>query len=298
MAEISIVVGLYNSLARLPKLIDSLQRQKNVPSFELLAIDTSSADNTTQYLRKIKNTLPFTLSIFSVKKVDFGHGKTRNLIIKSAQGKIIVFISDDIEILSSEWLSRLIKPLKKNKVAAVFGRQIPYRESSCYDHFFYQKAYPPEDRLISKKDLQNFSATNIFYSMANACARADLLRKYPFVENKDSSVDQWWAKKILENGYFIFYTVQAEVKHSHIYNLRGLVKRQFLSGQSLRGFFNTSGLSTLQTGLKYIQEETIYIRKNCSIKILLLLPLYEGVRISSFFLGKRFVSIPGFINRL
>src|SRR3989338_932225 len=127
MAEISIVVGLYNSLARLPKLISSLQQQRDIPSFELLTIDTASTDNTVEYLKKIKNTLPFTLRIFHVKKENFGHGKTRNLIIKSARGKIIVFISDDIDILSFDWLSQLIKPLDKNKVAAVFGRQIPYQ---------------------------------------------------------------------------------------------------------------------------------------------------------------------------
>ncbi len=271
----------------LPKLIRQIAKQKKVPALELIIADTYSTDGSWEYIKRIKELTNLRIKVLRIKPRNFGHGKTRNELVKIAKGKIIVFISQDIKITSNLWLYHLIKPLEKSEVGAAFSRQIPHPDANLYDKFFYSQAYPNKNRIIDAKNL-TFGVDTIFFSMVSAAAKKSLLIKYPFVKDKDASIDQWWAKTVIEKGFKIAYVSKTVVYHSHNYSLKELFKRNFYSGQSLIGFPKEPFLKSLVSILKYLQNEAGFVWMKRGVAGLLKMMIYETVRILGFVLGSQY----------
>lgn len=285
--KLSLILCIKNAMVFLPKLLEQIDKQKNVSPCEFLIADTNSKDGSWDFLKSLKEKKFKSLRLFKIKPKDFGHGKTRNKLIKKAKGKIIVFISQDIKITSNLWLYRLIKPLEKSDVGAAFSRQIPYPDANLYDKFFYRRAYPNKNRIISRVDEIKFGVDTIFFSMVSAAAKKNLLIKHPFVNGKDASIDQWLAKAVIENGYKIQYVANAAVYHSHNYSLKELFKRNFYSGQSQIGFPRRPFLKSIISILDYLAKEFNYIRELRGFGEIGGMVVYELVRFAGFWLGSK-----------
>lgn len=282
--KITLILCVRNAGPSLPRLLNSVLKQKSLPGYELIVTDSQSTDGSPQIIKseklKVKN-----LRFIKVRPENFGHGKTRNQLIKTARGEIIVFISQDIGIKSDLWLFNLLKPFDDKKIAGVFARQTPYGNTNPYERFFYAQAYPDKPRIISNKNGVKFSTTSIFFSMVCGAARKNLLLKYPFPVDKDTAIDQWWAKDVLNEGYKIIYTTESAVYHSHNYSFSELLKRNYQSAKSLRGFPKESILKSIISLLSYYKKETVYVYKNGKIKDLIWMILYEKARMLGFMVG-------------
>mgnify|MGYP000598439746 CR=1 FL=1 len=293
--QISVILCVNTEMTRLPKLWKILEEQSKKVNFELLVSDSGSKDDSVRFLKQKERTEKhFRVKLFQIKPQNFGHGKARNFLAKFAQGEFLIFFSADVFPVTKNWFLNLIKPFADQKVQAVFGRQVPYKNASVFDQYFYSLAYPRKDKIITLNKEEGFSVDTVYFSMVNAAMRKSALQKNQFVENKDASVDQWWAKKILENGGEIFYTAKAAVFHSHNYSYSALFKRQFSSGHSLIGFPKASFLKSVFDVLRYLRGEFLFILRKGSVKELLQMPLYEAVRFSGFFLGSQANNLPKF----
>ncbi|MBI3384997.1 glycosyltransferase [Candidatus Gottesmanbacteria bacterium] len=171
----------------------------------------------------------------------------------------------------------------KNKIAGVFGRQIPYQKTNLCETFFYRESYPDKRRVMGREDSDKFSNQNLFFSNVNAAARKDLLLKYPFREDLIMSEDQYWGREVLKNGYQIVYEPKAAVYHSHNYNLFELGKRYFKIGFSqkqmgLKGDPMVKGASTFFGLLKYIFSQKPWLLPYAII--------YGLVKGGAYFIGR------------
>lgn len=101
---VSIIIPVYNSGESIAKCIDSILAQ-NYNNWELLLINDGSTDNSDIICREYSNK---DKRIRYFEKENKGGSNTRNLGIKEAKGKWIIFVDSD-DLVSPNYISHLIK---------------------------------------------------------------------------------------------------------------------------------------------------------------------------------------------
>lgn len=280
--KISLILLVKNGAKHLEELFASLEKQ-TVKIDEIVVVDSGSTDGSLEIIKSLKVKKFKSLKLFQIKSEEFSHGGTRNFAIRQAQGEIIVFVTQDAVPQSEKWLATLIKPFEDKEVAGVFGKQVPWPETNLCEKFFYRKSYPDQGRVMEKKESDNFSNQNIFFSNVNSAVKKEFLLKFPFREDLVMSEDQFWGREMLCAGSKIVYEPKAPVWHSHNYNLVQLLKRYSQSGYSQRQM-NLKG-QALQKGTGTALGLWRYVAKTN----LLLLPyavLYVLLKGGAFILGR------------
>lgn len=137
MVDISIVVPIYNAEKTLNKCIESIINQtKN--ELEIILINDGSKDSSESIIKKYKDT-----RIKYIKQENKGIGKTRNLGIKLATGKYIMFVdSDDY--------------LEKNACKLLFDKAFSNSLDLVVCDFYIEKG-----KAISEEKLIDFKTCNL-----------------------------------------------------------------------------------------------------------------------------------------
>ena len=285
--EASIIILTKNAGCTFKNVLEGVISQ-DYKTFETIIIDSGSTDDTLKLAKK------YPLKIISIKPSEFGHGKTRNLGVKVAKGKYVVYLTHDAIPKNSKWLSELIKPLKEKKIAGVYGRQTPKENENILDKLFYTSIYPKKDH--SWRSNKVYQGDNIF-SNVNSAIIKDILEKYPFNDSIIVSEDYEWAHRVLKKGYEIFYNSKATVVHSHSYSIRSLFKRNFDIGVSYKEVYKKNYDSNfIRKGIRIYLEELNYLIKagylwkipHCTIK--------DFIKFTAVTLGKNEHLIPKYFK--
>ncbi len=104
MAEISIIIPLYNAERYLPRTLDSVTGQ-SFDDFEVIIIDDGSTDNSYEVCSSYAERFPY-IKVFRQK--NSGTSVSRRLAAEKAQGKYLCFLDAD-DVLAEDCLSTLYK---------------------------------------------------------------------------------------------------------------------------------------------------------------------------------------------
>jgi glycosyltransferase involved in cell wall biosynthesis len=113
--KVSIITTVKNEGEGLRSLLDSLKNQTRRPD-EIVICDGGSSDNTLAILETYQEMIP--LKILAAPGSNISQG--RNLAIAEAEGPIIAS-TDGGNVLDSEWLSKLVRPIEEEGVPVVSG---------------------------------------------------------------------------------------------------------------------------------------------------------------------------------
>tara|TARA_Y100000816_G_C26089408_1_gene575442 strand:- start:396 stop:1748 length:1353 start_codon:yes stop_codon:yes gene_type:complete len=199
---ISIIIRTKNEERWIESCLEKIYDQKRV-NFEIVIVDNYSTDKTTKIVRKF---LKRNKNIKIVKIKKFLPGKAINLGIKYSKGKYICCLSAHCIPYDNLWLFRLKKNLKINKVAGVYGRQVPLPYTSDVNKRDLLNTFGL-DKKIQKKDS--------FFHNANSMFKKKIWSKVNFDNHVTNIEDRVWAHNILKFGYNIIYEPQAKVYHFH-----------------------------------------------------------------------------------
>ncbi|MDD5697238.1 MAG: glycosyltransferase [Victivallaceae bacterium] len=218
MALVTIVMRSKNDILYIAATFEQILKQK-FTDFELLNIDSGSADGTWEVVRKYNPD-----NSRQIRPEDYIPGKVLNEAVRQAAGKIIVFNNSDCIPAADDWLGKLIRPLLApgaERISGVFGNQLPRPD-----------AFP----LVRKDHERAFGDGKIagcwehFFSLASSAALRELLLAQPFREDLQYSEDTDWAWRLKQLGYRPLYVPEAQVEHSHNYPLKELRRRFYQEG--------------------------------------------------------------------
>ena len=116
ISEISIIVPTYNSGNILKKCILSIIKNTKNIKYELIVVDDSSNDGSTDFLFKNNK---YKICVYRLKK-NRGVGYCRQFGAKKAKFRYLVYIDSDL-IIKKNSISNLIKSYKKNKNVGSIG---------------------------------------------------------------------------------------------------------------------------------------------------------------------------------
>jgi rhamnosyltransferase len=255
--SVSVLLLTRNGMATLPRVLALIRPQTVACPVEIVAVDSGSSDGTVGLLRGRADRL------IETREEEFNHGTTRNVGVEACKAPLVVFLVQDAEPASADWLARLAAPLMADDpvthasggarpLAGTYARQIPRSDASAVvrTHLLRYSATDSTPRRQTIADQSAFDALSpverlsaCTFDNVCSCIRREVWERHPF-RRTPIAEDLAWAKDVMLAGYDLAYEPEAAVVHSHERPAGYELRRTYLVHQQLRRLF---GLATIPT---------------------------------------------------
>lgn len=122
--KVSIIIPTENALSLTKKCIDSVRKHTNYPNFEIVVINNASDDP--EFLKYLR----IEQSENKIKAIDYdkssNHSEMNNIATASVDSDFVLFMNNDIEIISEKWLEQLVAVTELDESIAVVGGMLLY----------------------------------------------------------------------------------------------------------------------------------------------------------------------------
>jgi rhamnosyltransferase len=230
----SVVILTKDAGTAFRQTLEALHQQKTDWPYELIAVDSGSADGTLDLLSE------FSVRVHSIDPSSFNFGRTRDLGFSLAQGSYIVTLSQDVVPADSDWLAEMCKPFDDPGVAAVMGvSKAPEKEAV----FFWERMGLFYFSGETTRWVEKYGCGLSFVSCAvrRTFWEEHRISATPFGEDKRFQIS------IADAGKQILVARRAVALHGHDYDLRSLVTR--LVGEGV-GWRHAGEIYTLRDCLR------------------------------------------------
>ncbi len=288
---ISVLIPVKDGGEDLRRCLAGIAAQELEDEVEVVVVDSGSTDGSVEVAHSAG------ARVHEIHPSEFNHGATRNLAAGLARGDVLVFISQDAYAADANWLAALTAPLAQNaSPAGAYGRQIAHLEATPPEGFFMDFLYGERARTQRAAGVHELSMETTLFSNVNSAIRAEVLERFPFVDDIIMSEDQEWSRRVLLAGYALRYVPEAAVRHSHPYTLKQAFRRFFDSGVSadrayLAGAKPSSAVLRRQA-LRYVREELRWLWTTGHRRWLPYCAAYEAAKFVGLQLGIRHGRLP------
>lgn len=248
----SVVIPTYNGIETIVPCLEKVLNQNTDWPYEVYVVDSGSTDGTLDFLTR----LPITLDCISQN--EFGHGRTRNHAVSRTRGDYIVFLVQDAEPVTGNWLQTLVETTERLSVAGAFGQQIPRPNASFFTKRQMENTLPDMSKsqvkvLDSGHDWYRLSPRQryelTFFHDANSCVSRDCMLDFPYLDVSYGE-DLDWAKRVLLAGHGIAYVPDAKVIHSHDRSMLYDLKRAYADHSLAKQLFELTQFRSLSDMLR------------------------------------------------
>lgn len=214
---VSIIIPTKDKVNLLKKCIESIYEKSSYNNFEVIVLNNNSMERETfLYFKEIQK--KYNVIILDAN-IQFNYSRLNNLGVKHSKGEYLLFLNNDTEIISSNWIEELLGQAQQSHVGAV-GAKLIYHNNTIQHagvligksiawHAFY--GYP----LDSNNDL--LSIVRNCSAVTGACLMVS--RKiFDEVEGFDENLDVIYndvdiCLKIYKLGYFNVWNPNAVLYH-------------------------------------------------------------------------------------
>jgi GT2 family glycosyltransferase/glycosyltransferase involved in cell wall biosynthesis len=126
--KISIIIPVLNNLDITKSCIESIQKFTKQPNFEIIVVNNGSSDDTSDGLSIFCSNYKNIKLVKLNRNMMFSVGC--NIGASHSDGEIIVFLNNDTEIISGNWLFELVQPLHDDSNIAIVGCKLLYPDNS------------------------------------------------------------------------------------------------------------------------------------------------------------------------
>ena len=280
--KVSIVIRSKNEARYIGEVLERVVAQRYPEPFEVLLLDSGSRDDT------VKIASRFPVAVYPMKPEEFTFGRASNRGAQLAKGDVVLYLSAHCTPVDQQWLTRLLQPLDTDaEVAATYGRQEARKGVNPFEEVELEALFPSDP---TRDPLAIFSC-------ANCAIRREILLRLPFDEDAPGAEDFLW-RKLLPERYRVVYVPNASVYHSHPLSVQLWAKRFYRHGQRVPFLLWIYGIeygviprfplaSYLKYSLRVASQEYRYCRDKRYLFHLLLIPLFEALRVFSYWRGLR-----------
>jgi rhamnosyltransferase len=225
--RVSIILPTYNGEAHLRELLPRIAAQEVAGGFEIRAIDSSSHDRSRELLEAAG------AHVTKIPKAEFRHGGTRTRCAREAEGEFLVFLSQDVEPLGTDFLEQLVSAFEDPRVAGTYARVLPREDDEPLTRRTVLEL-PEASERGEVRDLDSVGgvwelspeqrAQYLRFNDVASAIRASVWREIPFPDMAFGE-DFAWAARALTAGWRICFNPRAVVHHAHRYTPRSVYER-------------------------------------------------------------------------
>lgn len=216
--KVSIIIPTRDRLDLLQRCIESIERKPAYDNYEIIVVDNGSkSPETLTYLADTPHRVIHDYGRFNYSRLN-------NAAAREADGKYLLFLNNDTEILSPEWLSAMIEHAQRPEVGAV-GAKLLYPDGriqhagvvlgplgmAAHAHRFASPV-PGSGYFNFPNIVRNYSAVTAACMMV----RRDLFLEIGGFDEQNLPVafnDIDLCLRLRESGHIVVYTPYAVVRH-------------------------------------------------------------------------------------
>jgi GT2 family glycosyltransferase len=227
---VSIIIPNKDNIEYLKKCIRSIISNSTYTSYEIIVVENNSKNNETfDYYEEIKK--PNNIKIIYWEN-EFNFSEINNYAVKFSQGRHLIFLSNDIEIIAGNWIEEMLMYSQRRDVGAV-GAKLYYQDNTIQHagiviglgedriagHIFYKVDRGSVGYMGKLEYAQNMSAVTAACMMVRRSVFDEVGGFDPQFKISYNDIDL--CMRIRKAGYLIVWTPYAELYH-HESKSRGL----------------------------------------------------------------------------
>lgn len=303
---VTVAIPVLNGGRGLEEVIEAVRGQRHGRPVELLVADSGSTDGSAALARR------HGAEVIPIRRGDFSHGGTRNLLFERASGSHVAFLTQDAVPADERWLERLLEGFDlADDVALVYGPYRPRadakpmvaRELEEWFGSFAANGLPVVDRGVPAGAAAYRRPG--FFTDANGAIARWAWERIPF-RSVAYAEDQLLARDMLTGGYAKAYHPGAAVIHSHDYRPVQLFQRCFDEWRGLHAVRGTVAEAhpgrVALTVQRRVRDDLAYVRRGGATSAALV-PMaarslaHHVARESGAALGSRAERLPASVRR-
>ena len=217
--SVAIIIPTRNGLELLKTCIDSIKKT-TYKNYEVVVVDNESDDtDTLDYLKGLPH------RVISIPSPDgFSFAAINNRAVEQVNTDYVLFLNNDTEVISPEWLSAMVGYMGMLKMGAVGARLLlpdGRIQHAGVVHGYYNRMPGPAFKLAAAADHGYLSYTKVSRNYSAVTAACMLTSRTLFeslggFDEQDFAVaynDVDYCYRLLEAGYRVAYCPQAELVH-------------------------------------------------------------------------------------
>lgn len=283
------VIPTYFPGDKLDRLLEILSRQ-SYPLNKIILINTVEEGLRQERIASYKN-----IALRHIKKEEFDHGGSRNLGVSLSHADYFLCMTDDAVPGDEYLVERLVEGMESNeRIAAVYGRQLPTEESGFDERFSRGFNYPEGSFNKGIEDLQSRGIKAFFQSNVCCLYRRDVFDSLGgFIEHTIFNEDMLYCAGMLRAGYLSRYEASATVYHAHNYSGMQQLHRNFDLGVSQAEHPEVfSGIRSEGEGIRLVLDNASELIRTGRIYLLPALFYRYALRYIGFRLGRMHSRLP------
>lgn len=177
---VSIVIPSKDNPDVLKQCIRSIYAHTDYPNFEIVVVDNGSTARVRIGLENFRQECPFH---YLYLPMDFNFSSMCNAGVKEAKGSYILLLNDDMEVVESSWLTRMVGQASLKHVGSV-GAKLLYPNSAKIQHVgITNTIYGPGHKLKQFDDSVSYyyGRNRFVYDMIGVTAACLMIRRDYFL---------------------------------------------------------------------------------------------------------------------
>ncbi|PWB56950.1 MAG: glycosyl transferase family 2 [Candidatus Methanoperedenaceae archaeon] len=223
---VSIIIPTKDGINVLRKCIESIEKITKYTNYEIIIIDNNSKDpRTLDYMKTIGQRS--NIRVLRYEK-PFNFSAINNFAARHSKNEYLLFLNDDTEVISEEWLSSMLEHVQRKEVGAV-GCKLLYPDNMIQHAGLIlgisgKPGMPGvaghEHKHLPDNDPGYFRIPHVIHNVSAVTAACIMIRKEVFEEvmgfDENLTIafnDVDLCLRIREKGYLIVYTPYSKLYH-------------------------------------------------------------------------------------
>lgn len=219
--KISILIPNYNHVEELKTCIDSIRDLSTYENYEIIIIENNSNEETFEYYKELEKDERIKVVVYK-PEAGFNYSAINNFGVNYASGDYLLFLNNDVEIITPDWMEEMLMLCQRNDVGAT-GAKLYYPDDTIQHAGVILGVLTLAGHAFkgnSRNDPGYFGRASYQQDLTACTAACLMVRKNVFDEigGFDESLavafnDIDLCMKIRKAGYLVTFTPYAELYH-------------------------------------------------------------------------------------
>jgi GT2 family glycosyltransferase len=224
---VSIIVPTKDKVDLLKGCVDSILQKTKYKNYEIIIVSNNSVEEATfSYFDSLADTE--NVKILYYNEV-FNFSGINNFAVEKVEGDFVLFLNNDTEVISGDWLEAMLQHAQREEVGAVGAKLLYSNNTVQHAGVILGITGTPGEKGVAGhshkylpgNDIGYFGRVGIVHDLSAVTAACLMMRKEVFVEidgfNEENLAvafnDVDLCLKIRDKGYLIVYTPYAKLYH-------------------------------------------------------------------------------------